>query len=187
VVKKSVFAKLPYFLRTGVFAHGVPLTLSENSLNPRSSLFLPTLHPTNTFKQATSSTDTMSKPLPTETLQQIFSSDLAQHHLSPLCLVDRRISEIVKPYIYDSITIQSQKQLEQFRKQAQNENVELVRSARIVGKRDPWEIRSVPELVHYFKNMAGSMLREEKEAGCVKMLIEGDLVDENRKLSFPSS
>ncbi|GAA5950873.1 hypothetical protein JCM3765_004616 [Sporobolomyces pararoseus] len=118
------------------------------------------------------------RSLPTETLQQIFSSNLEQHQLAILCRVSKRFNSIVKPFLYRSITLQSIRQANKF-KESREEDVKLVEEVRIVGKGDLWEISKTQDLAQAFGAMS-EVEKAEHEAGVVKRLLEGEIVNPSR-------
>jgi hypothetical protein len=128
----------------------------------------------------------MAKPLPPETLQQIFSSDLGQHELALLCRVDKRFATIVKPTLYRSITINTLRQAEQFVEQGQKEDVKLVKSVRVVGRNNPWLLGGLEQVWVWFEIMEKEERLKERQAGCVKKLVEGELVEPSREFLLTS-
>ncbi|GAA5950900.1 hypothetical protein JCM3765_004624 [Sporobolomyces pararoseus] len=124
------------------------------------------------------------RSLPTETLQQIFSSNQEQQQLAILCRVSKRFNSIVKPFLYRSVTFQSIRQTDKF-KESREEDVKLVEEVKIVGKGNPWRILEIQDLEWAYKAM-NEAEKAEKESGVVKRLLEGEIVnpDQLKKLSI---
>lgn len=116
----------------------------------------------------------LNRSLPTETLEQIFSSNLEQPELAVLCRASKRFYNIAKPFLYRSITLQSIRQAGKFKK-SREEDVKLVRSVKVVGKENPWIVHDFTEvLMDFIKSSPAHSMGWE--AGCVKRLLEGYLL-----------
>ncbi|GAA5950904.1 hypothetical protein JCM3765_004625 [Sporobolomyces pararoseus] len=109
--------------------------------------------------------------LPVETLEQIISSDLEQVDLARLSQVSKLFLIIGRPRLYRSITLQSIGQAIKL-EHSRQEDVELVRSVKVMGKGDPWAERKLSSVRRAFKK-ASSVEMTQMEAGCVKQLLDG--------------
>ncbi|GAA5991169.1 hypothetical protein JCM5350_001935 [Sporobolomyces pararoseus] len=115
------------------------------------------------------------RSLPTETLEHIFSSDVEQRELAFLCRASKRFYNIAKPFLYRSITLQSVRQADKFKKSSREEDVKLVRSVKVVGKDNPWIVHDFTEVLTDFMKVSPTQVMA-MEAGCVKRLLEGSLL-----------
>ncbi|GAA5950845.1 hypothetical protein JCM3765_004608 [Sporobolomyces pararoseus] len=113
--------------------------------------------------------------LPVETLEQIFSSGLKQVDLARLCQVSKLFLIIGRPQLYRSITLYSIRQVDKF-KESRQEDAKLVEEVRIIGKENPWEISKMEDLAKASEAMSETQ-KQQKVAGVVKRLLEGEIVD----------
>lgn len=120
--------------------------------------------------------------LPVETLEQIFSSNLKQVDLARLCQVSKLFLDIVRPLLYRSITLRSITQTNQC-KNSREEDARLVREIHIVGKGNLWKTKGLSRLEDLFQRMDVSE-RSETEAGVVKRLLEGEIVNPRREFTL---
>jgi len=123
--------------------------------------------------------------LPTETLQQIFScSTVTQFQLTVLCRVNKRFCDIVKLYLYRSITIRSYRAALRFKRRVRPEDSRLVKTVRIEGKSYPWDILKLQKVHDAFEKMDKGKKQRKEVAGAVRMLLEGRLVNPDREFEL---
>ncbi|GAA5950868.1 hypothetical protein JCM3765_004615 [Sporobolomyces pararoseus] len=113
--------------------------------------------------------------LPVETLEQIISSDLEQVDLARLSQVSKLFLIIGRPRLYRSITLYSIRQVDKFNESRQ-EDAKLVEQVRIIGKENPWEISKMEDLAKAYEAMSETQ-KQQKVAGVVKRLLEGEIVN----------
>ncbi|GAA5896423.1 uncharacterized protein JCM6883_006898 [Sporobolomyces salmoneus] len=117
--------------------------------------------------------------LPTEMLQEILSHRLEQNELALICRSSKDLYNLARPLLYRSIMIQCPRQLKQLVLEARREDIREVKRVEIVGKGNPWETQDIEEVASHFLGLEESE-KKEKEASCVKELIEGRLINSNQ-------